>query len=73
MTKILYLLKSQAFVGMPPELSYEDNDGDGMCDYDGCSIGRGKNRVNYPADPDCSSAGDDNEATECVPSAWCRQ
>ncbi len=40
-----------------------DNDGDGACDFEGCNIGRGKNRIRMPADPDCDSAEDDNETS----------
>jgi hypothetical protein len=46
----------------------QDNDGDGFCDFSGCTVGKGKNRVFLPADSDCQSELDDNESSECVPS-----
>lgn len=46
-----------------------DNDGDGACDVNGCTIGKGRNKQTLSADVDCTSSSDDNEAPECVPSA----
>lgn len=43
----------------------KDNDGDGYCDFEGCNIGRGKNKIHYDPDPDCISLEDNNEAIEC--------
>jgi len=45
----------------------KDNDGDGYCDYDGCRTGRGKNKQTLEADPDCDSATDNKEASDCTP------
>lgn len=38
-----------------------DNDNDGFCDYDGCYLGRGRDRVWLPPDPDCAYNKDESE------------
>jgi hypothetical protein len=44
-----------------------DNDGDNRCDYGGCNVGKGKDKVALLPDPDCSSPSDNSEAPSCVP------
>jgi hypothetical protein len=39
----------------------EDNDGDNLCDYLGCWLGRGKDKVWMASDPGCDSAEDTDE------------
>ena len=42
-----------------------DNDGDGFCDFTGCNIGSGRNKVKYPPDTDCLSEKDNIEGPKC--------
>ncbi len=61
-----WLSKAVAWLNKPECSDRKDNDGDGRCDYSGCYIGRGKDKVWLNFDPDCTSTSDNSEA--CVPS-----
>ncbi|HZX19457.1 MAG TPA: hypothetical protein VFF13_00410 [archaeon] len=41
----------------------KDNDGDSVCDYTGCYIGKGRNKVLVASDPQCTSATYNSESS----------
>lgn len=63
---------SDGLFARKPKIKYQcndniDNDADSLCDYDGCNIGRGKNKVHLSPDPDCTSSMDDSESCTSYP------